>query len=277
MCTAQVPLGDRAAAENLGGAIKTTPSDWDPRQYLRFVDERLRPAVDLAVRIDHECPKRVVDLGCGTGNALPVLAARFPNAELVGVDSSPAMLEKARTAGFSAQLADIAAWSPPEPVDVIFSNAALQWLPGHSALFPRLLTCLAPGGILAVQMPSMHNEPVRALQPVVAASGPWSQQLSGVASAPPILEPAAYYDLLSDRVSAIEIWVTQYLHVLRGKDPVVQWAMGTSLRPYLDALQTSDRPEFIAAYSKALRPHYPPRADGSVLLAFRRLFILARK
>ena len=257
--------------------MRTTPSDWDPLQYLRFADERLRPAVDLAVRIDHACPKRVVDLGCGTGSALPVLAARFPNAELVGVDSSPAMLEKARAAGFSAQLGDIAAWSPPEPVDVIFSNAALQWLPGHSALFPRLLTCLAAGGILAVQMPAMHNEPVRALQPVVASSGPWSQQLSGVASAPPILEPAAYYDLLSDRVSAIEIWVTQYLHVLRGKDPVVQWAMGTSLRPYLDALQPRDRPEFIAAYSKALRPHYPLRADGTVLLAFRRLFILARK
>jgi trans-aconitate 2-methyltransferase len=277
MCSEEVPLGDRPALENLGGAIKTTPSDWDPRQYLRFADERLRPAIDLAVRIDHECPKRVVDLGCGTGNALPVLAARFPNAEVVGVDSSPAMLEKARTAGFSAQLADIAAWSPPEPVDVIFSNAALQWLPGHSALFPRLLTCLAAGGILAVQMPAMHNEPVRALQPVVAASGPWSQQLSGVASAPPVLEPAAYYDLLSERVSAIEIWVTQYWHVLRGKDAVAQWAMGTSLRPYLDALQPSDRPEFIAAYSKALRPHYPPRADGTVLLPFRRLFILARK
>jgi trans-aconitate 2-methyltransferase len=187
------------------------------------------------------------------------------------------MLDKARAAGFTTQLADIATWSPAEPVDVIFSNAALQWLPDHAALFPRLLAYLATGGILAVQMPAMHNEPVRALQSAVASSGPWSQQLSGVTSAPPILEPAAYYDILSDRASSIEIWITQYLHVLHGKDPVVQWAMGTSLRPYLDALRPGDRHEFIADYSKALRPHYPPRADGTVLLAFRRLFILARK
>jgi len=187
------------------------------------------------------------------------------------------MLEKARTAGFTTQLADIETWSPVEPVDIIFSNAALQWLPDHTVLFPRLLTCLAPEGILAIQMPAMHNEPVRALQSIVASSGPWSLQLSGVISAPPILEPAAYYDLLSERASAIEIWITQYLHVLHGKDPVVQWAAGTSLRPYLDALQPNDQPGFIAAYSKALRPHYPPRADGTVLLAFRRLFILAKK
>jgi trans-aconitate 2-methyltransferase len=193
------------------------------------------------------------------------------------VDTSPAMLEKASSAGFTTQLADIATWSAPEPVDIIFSNAALQWLPDHALLFPRLLTCLAPEGVLAVQMPAMHNEPVRALQSVVASSAPWSQHLSGVKSAPPILEPAAYYDLLSNRVSAIEIWITQYLHVLRGEDPVVQWAMGTSLRPYLEALQPSDWPAFIAAYSKLLRPHYPPRPDGTVLLAFRRLFILARK
>ncbi len=252
-------------------------SSWDPQQYLRFADERLRPAVDLAARIDHAGPKRVIDLGCGTGSALPVLAARFPKAEVVGVDSSPAMLDKARAAGFTTQLADIATWSPPKPVDVVFSNAALQWLPDHAALFPRLLGALASGGTLAVQMPAMHNEPIRTLQSVVASSDPWSRQLSEITSAPPILEPAAYYDLLSDRASAMEIWITQYMHVLRGKDPVVQWAMGTSLRPYLEALRPSNRPEFIAAYSKALRPHYPLRSDGTVLLAFRRLFILARK
>jgi trans-aconitate 2-methyltransferase len=219
----------------------------------------------------------VVDLGCGTGTALSILSARFPEAELVGVDSSPAMLEKASATGFSTRLADIAAWSPPEPVDIIFSNAALQWLPDHATLFPRLLACLAPGGVLAVQMPAMHNEPVRTLQQEVASSGPWSKKLFGVTSAPPILDPADYYDLLSARASAVEIWVTRYLHRLRGKDPVVQWAMGTSLRPYLDALGPNDQAGFVAAYSKALRPYYPPRADGTVLFAFRRLFVLARK
>ena len=193
------------------------------------------------------------------------------------MDGSRAMLEKARSAGFPTEFADIVNWAPPEPVDIIFSNAALHWLPDHSALFPRLLACLTPGGVLAIQMPAMHNEPVRTLQRVVASSGPWATRLSEVTSAAPILDPSAYYDLLAGLAAAVNIWVTEYLHVLHGKDPVVQWAMGTSLRPYLDVLGPDDRIGFLAAYAEALRPHYPPQADGSVLLPFRRLFILAKK
>ena len=218
----------------------------------------------------------MVDLGCGAGNALPVLAARFPQAEVTGVDGSAAMLAKAAGQGLRTEQADIASWSPAEPVDVIFSNAALHWLGGHAALFPRLLGCLAPGGVLAVQMPAMHDAPFRALQPRVAAEGPWAARLRGVASSPLILETAAYYDLLAGRAASLELWLTEYVHVLRGPDPVVQWAMGSSLRPYLDALEEPKRAAFVAAYSAALRPHYPPRADGGVLLPFRRLFILAR-
>jgi len=251
---------------------------WNPDQYLRFEGERLRPALDLIARIQHPAPRRVVDLGCGAGNALPVLAARFPGAALTGVDGSAAMLAKARETGQAVEQADIAAWTPAEgPVDVIFSNAALHWLPDHAALFPRLLSCLAPGGVLAVQMPAMHAAPVRALQDEVARSpGPWASRLAGVASAPPILSPEGYYDLLAGRVAALDLWVTEYMHVLRGPDPVVQWAMGTSLRPYLDALDEATRPAFLAAYAEALRPHHPARADGAVLLPFRRQFILAR-
>ncbi len=251
---------------------------WDPAQYLRFADERLRPALDLIARIPHPSPRRVVDLGCGAGNALPVLAARFPGAEILGVDGSPAMLAKAAagSGGFRTELADIARWSPTAPVDVIFSNAALHWLTGHESLFPRLLRCLAPGGVLAVQMPAMHEAPFRTLQSQVAAEGSWAARLVGIASSPPILGTEAYYDLLAPRVAALELWLTEYLHVLRGPDPVVQWAMGTSLRPFLDALEEPERGGFLAAYAAALRPLYPPRADGAVLLPFRRLFILAR-
>jgi len=194
----------------------------------------------------------------------------------MGVDGSRAMLEKARSAGFPTEFVDIANWAPPEPVDIIFSNAALQWLPAHAALLPRLLAYLTPGGVLAIQMPAMHHAPVRTLQRVVASSGPWATRLSEVTSAPPILEPSAYYDLLSGRAAVVDIWVTEYLHVLRGEDPVVQWAMGTSLRPYLDVLGPDDRIGFLTAYAEALRPHYPPQADGSVLLPFRRLFVLAK-
>ena len=244
---------------------------------MRFSDERLRPVVDLAAHIDHPGPRRVVDLGCGTGNGLPILSARFPGAEVVGVDGSEAMLAQARASGFATERADIAEWEPSAPVDVVFSNAALHWLPAHRSLFPKLIGRLPADGILAVQMPAMHAQPVRALQAEVAASGPWAAKLSGVASALPILEPADYYDVLVGITAAVDIWMTEYQHVLRGEDPVVQWAMGTSLRPYLAALDPADHPAFLSAYSHALRPHYRSQPDGSVLLPFRRLFIVARR
>ena len=251
---------------------------WDPEQYLRFGDERLRPALDLLARVAHPGPGRVVDLGCGAGSAMPALRARFPEAGLRGVDGSAAMLAKARAAGFEAERADIAEWAPVEPVDVLFSNAALHWLPDHGALFPRLLGRLAPGGVLAVQMPHMHAAPVRAAQDRLAADGPWAGRLAGVKSAPPVPDAPWYYDLLAPRTASLDIWFAEYLHVLRGEDPVARWAMGSSLRPYMDALEGEPelREGFLAAYAAAMRGAYPPRADGAVLLPFRRLFILAR-
>ncbi|MBD0271335.1 MAG: methyltransferase domain-containing protein [Acetobacteraceae bacterium] len=251
---------------------------WDPEQYLRFGDERLRPALDLLARVQHPGPARVVDLGCGSGSAMPALRSRFPGAALRGVDGSAEMLAKARAAGFDTDQADIAAWTPAAPVDVLFSNAALHWLPDHATLFPRLLGRLAPGGVLAVQMPHMHAAPVRAAQDRLAAEGPWARPLAGVTSAPPVADAPWYYDLLAPRTAALDIWTTEYLHVLRGEDPVARWAMGSSLRPYIEALK--DEPElregFLAAYADEMRRAYPPQADGAVLLPFRRLFIQAR-
>ena len=255
----------------------TAKDIWDAKTYLQFEDERLRPALDLIARIPHEAPKLVVDLGCGAGNALPVLAARFPDARVMGVDGSAAMLAKATAAGFETAQADINAWAPAAPVDVIFSNAALQWLDGHEALFPRLLECLAPGGVLAVQMPSMHAAPLRAEQDRIAREGPWAEVLQRVKSAPAILTPEAYYGLLSPRVAKLEMWVTEYIHVMRGEDPVLRWAMGSSLRPFMGALGPEGSQGFLAAYAAAMRAAYPPGPDGAVLLPFRRLFLLARK
>jgi len=247
---------------------------WDAAQYLRFEDERLRPAIDLIGRIAHPGPARIVDLGCGAGNGLPVLAARFPGATVTGVDGSAAMLAKAT--GFATEQADITAWTPAAPVDVLFSNAALQWLGGHETLFPRLLSHLAPGGVLAVQMPSMHAAPLRAEQDRIAREGPWAAALARVTSAPAILTHGDYYDLLRPRVATLDLWVTEYVHVLRGEHAVVQWAMGTSLRPFLDVLDGAAREGFLDAYRSAMRAAYPPQSDGAVLLPFRRLFILAR-
>jgi trans-aconitate 2-methyltransferase len=217
-----------------------------------------------------------VDLGCGAGNALPLLAARFPGAAVTGVDGSAAMLAKAAATGVATVHADIAAWSPDAPADVLSRNAALHGLCGHETLLPRLLAHLRPGGVLAAQMPAMHDAPLRAEQERIAREGPSAAALAGVASAPPILDPGAYYDLLRPRAAALEIRVTEYVHLLRGEDPVVQWALGTRLRPFLAAVKGDARKGFLDDYRAAMRAAYPPRADGAGLLPFRRLFLPAR-
>jgi trans-aconitate 2-methyltransferase len=252
---------------------------WDPEQYLRFADERLRPAMDLLARVGLDAPARVIDLGCGAGNVTALLARRFPGAEVVGVDASEPMLAKARATvpGCRFVAADIGAWTPDAPPDLIYSNAALHWLGGHAALFPRLLSLLAPGGVLAVQMPAMHDAPFRRLQSEVAAAGPWAEALHGVGSARDILAPEAYWDMLRPHATALDLWQTIYMHALRGEDAVVEWASGSSLRPFLDNLPEAQRGPFRAAYSAALRPHYRRRPDGTTLLPFRRLFIVARR
>jgi trans-aconitate 2-methyltransferase len=251
---------------------------WDPAVYLQYADERLRPALDLLARVPLAAPSRVVDLGCGAGNVTVVLKRRFPAATVVGVDGSAPMLAGARTAapdcGFSQ--ADIAVWAPDEAPDLIYSNAALHWLGGHEGLFPRLLGTLAPGGVLAVQMPFMHDAPIRALQYQVAAQGPWAGRLAGIGSAPPILPPASYWDLLRPHCAALDMWETIYMHALQGEDAVVRWAMGSSLRPFLDALPADQREDFLAAYRATVNPVYPRRPDGTTLLAFHRLFMVAK-
>jgi trans-aconitate 2-methyltransferase len=250
---------------------------WDPTQYLRFADERLRPALDLLARVPLDAPARVVDLGCGAGNVTAVLKRRFPAAAVTGVDSSAAMLDRARSLapGCRFEQGDIGTWTPAAAPDLIYSNAALHWLDGHDRLFPRLVSLLPPGGVLAVQMPAMHAEPLRALQGDVAAGGRWAERLRGVGSAPPILDAGGYWDVLRPLLSSLDLWETVYLHALAGEDAVAEWASGTSLRPFLDALPPEERPAFRAAYARAVAPHYPRRPDGVTLLPFRRLFLLA--
>ncbi len=254
---------------------------WDPAQYLRFSDQRLRPALDLLGQVPLTAPGRVVDLGCGAGNVTCILKQRFPAAEVTGVDSDAAMLEKARAAAPACRFerGDFATWTPAgqstAALDLIFSNAALQWVGAHATLFPRLMSLLVPGGVLAVQMPAMHDAPLRRLQYAVAAEGPWAERLASHASAPPILDPPGYWDLLRPLVARLDIWETTYLHPLTGEDAVVEWAAGSSLRPFLEPLDPAQRAAFRGAYAEALRPHYPRRADGTTLLPFRRLFMIA--
>ena len=272
-------------------AAQRPAAAWDPAQYLRFSDQRLRPALDLLGQVPLTTPARVVDLGCGAGNVTAILKQRFPSAEVTGVDSDPAMLRKACTAAPDCRFeqGDFATWTPSGPSvghasepptdqhapDLIFSNAALQWVGGHAALFPRLLSLLAPGGVLAVQMPAMHDAPLRRLQYTVASQGPWAERLAGHASARSILDADAYWDLLRPLSARLDIWETTYLHPLTGEDAVVEWAAGSSLRPFLEPLDPVQQAAFRSAYAAALRPHYPRRADGTTLLPFRRLFLMA--
>jgi trans-aconitate 2-methyltransferase len=254
-------------------------AEWDPAQYLRFSDERLRPALDLLARVPVQAPAQVVDLGCGAGNVTAILKARFPGAAVTGIDGSPAMLAKARDAAPDCQFeqGDFAAWTTTSPPDLLFSNAALHWTGEHETLFPNLLARVAPGGWLAVQMPAMHDAPLRRLQPEIAAAGPWAPTLHGMVSARAILEPGQYWDILKPHAASLEIWETIYLHVLRGPDAVGEWAAGSSLRPFLDPLTGELRAGFRRAYAAAMATHYPPRADGTTLLPFRRLFLLAQR
>ena len=252
---------------------------WDPAQYLRFANERLRPALDLLAQVPLDAPGHVVDLGCGAGNVTAILKQRFPGAAVLGVDGSASMLEKARATApdCTFALADIPSWQPSVPPDLIYSNAALQWVGEHATLFPRLMSSLAPDGILAVQMPAMHNEPLRRKQEEVAAAGPWAERfrdMEGVAR--PIGTADFYWDLLRPIAASLDIWETTYLHILSGEDAVMQWASGSSLRPFLDRLPEDQQEPFRRAYADALRPHYPRRPDGTTLLPFRRLFMIAR-
>ena len=251
---------------------------WDPTLYSAFAQPRLRPALDLLARIDADQPHMVADLGCGTGNATRIMADRWHDATVIGVDSSPEMLAAAAASPNRIRWtqSDIAQWVPDRPVDVLFSNAALQWLDSHETLLPRLLGLLSPRGVLAVQMPHNHYAASHAVMAETVEAGPWASRLRPLARRFPVHDPDFYYDVLAPLAETLDLWETEYLHVLDGDNPVVRWTMGTALRPLLDALEEPERGEFLAEYSRRIAECYPPHADGKTLFPFRRLFMVAR-
>ena len=254
-------------------------TSWDPNQYLKFADHRLRPALDLLQRIPTAEPGHVFDLGCGAGNVAKLLAERWPKARVTGIDGSMAMLEKARAAAphIAFIQAEMDAWRPPAPAGVIYSNAALHWLDGHEALFPRLMEQVAPGGALAVQMPRNHKAPSHTSMVEAAEAGPWKAKLAGVRSIRTVHDPDAYYRMLAPHAARLDIWECEYLQVLEGDNPVVEWTKGTALRPYLDALDDAAKKGFLAAYAERIATVYPRQPDGRTLFPFRRIFIVAER
>lgn len=251
---------------------------WDPKTYLAFASERTRPAAELLSRISCTEPRLVADLGCGPGNSTALLATRWPNAELEGVEPSVAMLAEAKRSGVRARWtnADVATWTPEAPCDVIFSNATFQWLGDHDTLLPHLLALVADGGTFAFQVPRNFDEPSHVLMREVASEESWRSKLSAVRRMK-ISPPEHYYALLAPHAHAIDIWDTVYLHALEGDDAVYRWVSGTGLRPFADALKGEEREAFLSAYRARLRDAYPKGADGKTLFPFRRLFVVARK
>lgn len=265
-------------------ATASAAVDWSPRQYLKFAHQRARPALDLlggVIRALSQggAPRVVFDLGCGTGTTTRLLAERWPAARVTGIDSSAPMLARAPPGDASIEWldADLAAWSPPGDADLLFSNAALQWLDNHAQLFPRLLGPLGPGALLAVQMPRNYDQLSHENMVAAARSGPWRARLEPILRAQPVARPEDYFDILAAHARELDIWETTYLHALEGEDAVLEWTTGTGLRPYLQALEGEDRNGFLAAYGELTRAAYPRRADGRTLFPFRRLFLVARR
>ncbi|MGH7027506.1 methyltransferase domain-containing protein [Brevundimonas sp.] len=262
--------------------MSETPPLWDPRQYNRFEAQRDRAALDLLVRLPEDfSPAEIWDLGCGTGQHAALLKRRHPNAHVHGMDSSQAMLAQARalSADVEWSVGDIATWRPERPADLILANASLQWLPDHAGLFAHLAGALAPGGLLAVQMPMAWETRHHTLMRQTAAGGPWTAVLAGVDTIAPLLPAESYYEALAPLCDDIDIWATTYLHVLGGDDAVLEWMKGTALRPYLTALagDPSMRGAFLSALGERLARAFPRRADGATLLPFPRLFLVARR
>ncbi|ELT44719.1 trans-aconitate 2-methyltransferase [Arthrobacter nitrophenolicus] len=255
---------------------------WDPAIYGQFGDYRNRPFFDLTGRIMADRPERVVDLGCGPGNLTATLAGRWPEAEVVGVDSSAEMLDKAGTVAarlprLRFERIDIAGWMPSAETDVVVSNAALQWVPGHQDLMREWLAALRPGAWFGMQVPGNFGAPSHTLLRDLAASARWAPELDGVLrGGESVGEPADYLNILLDAGCTADAWETTYQQVLPGDDPVLEWVRGTALRPALAVLSLDGGREFEAEYAAALRTAYPPGRHGTVF-PFRRIFAVGRK
>lgn len=254
---------------------------WDPGQYRRFADERARPFYDLVGRIGARQPRLVADLGCGPGELTATLAGRWPQARVIGVDSSAAMIETARATGLadgrlSFQLGDVTQWEPDAPPDVLVANAVLQWLPGPLDVLARWASLLAGGGWLAVQVPGNFDQPGHVVMRELAALPRWRPLLDGVVLNRQATDAAGYLDLLASAGFEVDAWETTYLHVLPGDNPVLEWYKGTGLRPVIDMLGPEPAGEFLAEYGARIREAYPPTAYGTVL-PFRRIFVVARR
>jgi trans-aconitate 2-methyltransferase len=252
---------------------------WNAEQYLKFSGQRLRPALDLLAQVALDAPRTIYDLGCGTGAVTQIIAERWRDADVIGVDDSAEMLERTRGGRHNVHWLrhELATWVPRSAPDLIYSNAALHWLGDHAGLFPKLLDFLAPGGVLAVQMPSNFSAPSHLAIHATVQDGPWREQLEPLLRLAPVADPIWYLDRLAPLACEVDFWETEYLQVLAGDNPVKEWTKGSWLKPFLDALAVPEREAFERAYAARVVEAYPPRPDGTTVFPFRRLFMVLRK
>jgi trans-aconitate 2-methyltransferase len=248
---------------------------WSPEQYAAHAGHRQRPAYELLARIRADDPRTVIDLGCGPGDITANLARRWPNAQVTGIDSSQAMIDAASSRAHDRlrfHTGNIATWEPDTPPDVIYSNAALQWVPAHLDLLENWMQALAPGGWLAFGVPGNFGSPSHVLLREVCER----RGLGDLIRHDTVYDPGQYLDLLADSGAVVDAWETTYQQVLTGREPVLEWTKGTALRPVLAALPDDERSEFLAEYAKLLAGAYPKRSYGTVF-PFRRIFVVATK
>ena len=253
---------------------------WSAAQYAKFEKERNRPVKDLLAQLSIENVKSAIDIGCGPGNSTQLLQQHFPNATIAGMDSSADMIAaaKLRLPEVKFEIANISTWHTDTKYDLIFANAALQWVPDHATVFPMLLNQLNDGGTLAVQMPDNFDEPAHRLMREVAANALWKDKLEQSATRMARENAGWYFEQLADKVTAIDIWRTTYYHVLSGgANAVVEWFKGTGLRPFLDPLNAAERTAFLEKYTAEIAKAYVIFPNGEVLLPFPRLFMVLKR
>jgi len=251
---------------------------WNAAHYLKYGDERTRAAADLASRVKLARPEIIADLGCGPGNSTQILRSRWPDSNVIGIDNSAEMIATAKLS-FPNQnwiLADVADWTPAIPIALVYSNAALQWLPNHASLIPRLFSFVAPEGALAFQIPSSTYATVRMLIHDISYDPAWTQRMSSPRNALTMKPPSFYYDSLAADASSMDIWETEYYHVMDSQDAIVDWISSTGLRPFLSVLDTeAERNRFVTELRCGVSSAYEHRSDGKVLFPFRRTFVIA--
>jgi trans-aconitate 2-methyltransferase len=255
-------------------------ADWNSAGYLKFVNERTQPAVDLINRIDKENPLKIIDIGCGPGNSTEVLAKRFPNAKILGADNSPNMIEAAEKKYPNLQfvLCDASKdlISLDNDFDIVFSNACIQWIPNHNELLKNMMGLLRQGGVLAVQTPMNYNEPIHQIIGEVSASEKWASRFLNKRIFYN-LSQSGYYDLLSDISADFVLWQTTYFHKMKSHGDIMEWYRSTGLRPYLDVLSEDDKHEFERDVYDKLTAAYPKQKNGEIIFRFPRFFFIANK